>query len=245
MIRTSLRALCLVLGLAPVAHAAQPPVLTEWFRTVPPPPASAAVAALWVQGGRVAAPEVVQLESTLVSARTASLAEASGATDAARDERNAAVQLAVDGYQSYRAASAGSNAPAAVLGGRVQWLAKRFSGLHRRVAGTDRVQEVREQELAAYRALFTDWQGQRAPIVAKAQAELAAAGDPAAIASGADRASVLRYRAAMIEEVEVLLGLTRYAVERAAGLPTAEPSTVTPSATTLWDLMSDDRAAPP
>ena len=81
--------------------------------------------------------------------------------------------------------------------------------------------------------------------MAKAQVELAAAGDPAAIGSGANRAAVLRYRAAMIEESQVLLGLTRYAVERAADVPTAEPSSVTPSARTLWDLMSDARKTPP
>ena len=119
------------------------------------------------------------------------------------------------------------------------------SFVRKRHSGVTSSAEPSDQELAAYRALFSDWQTQRAPIVAKAQVELAAAGDPAAIGSGANRAAVLRYRAAMIEESQVLLGLTRYAVERAADVPTAEPSSVTPSARTLWDLMSDARKTPP
>ncbi|MGH8517571.1 MAG: hypothetical protein ACREUE_08930 [Panacagrimonas sp.] len=231
----------------PCARAA-PPGISELFRTTPPPPASTAMAGLWVQDGRVSAAEVVQLEATLKDARSRALADAATAPDAkgtGAPGEMPAVKLAVDGYQAYRAANEGATSPAAVLGSRVQWLAKRFSGVRKRVEGTDRAPEVREQELAAYRALFTDWQSQRAPIVAKAQAELAAVGDPALIRSPADRTAVERYRIAMIDEVEVLLGLTRYAVERVTGLPTAEPASVTPSANTLWDLMSDRREKPP
>lgn len=251
MLRNTCSSLVLILLGALVAvpcASAAPPAISEWFRTTPPPPASTAIAALWVQDGRVAAAEVVQLEAALKAARSSALADAATATDAkgaGAPGEVPAVKLAVEGYQAYRAANEGATSPASVLGGRVQWLAKRFSGVRKRVEGTDRAPEVREQELSAYRALFTDWQTQRAPIVSKAQAELAAVGDPAAIRSGADRAAVQRYRAAMIEEVEVLLGLTRYAVERAAGLPTAEPATVTPSANTLWDLMTDRREGAP
>lgn len=218
------------------------------FGSVPPPPADAATAQSWVQNGAVAAPQVVTLEASLRASHASALSQAAtaaaaSAASAAAD--SAAVAAAVDGYRAYSAANEGANSPAATLGSRVKWLAGRFASLKKRVAGTDRVAEVREQELAAYRALFSDWQAQRSPIVIRAQGELAAAGDASVIASPTSRAAVLRYRAAMINEAEVLLGLTRFAVERAAGLGAAEPAAVEPNANTLWDLMSDPRKRPP
>lgn len=220
--------------------------LTELFKNIPAPPQDAATALAWVKDGKVAAPEIVTLESNLQAAHATALAEAakSGPAPAVTASDTAAVGSAADGYRAYAAANAGANSPAALLGGRVKWLASRFSGLKERVAGTDRAGEVREQELAAYRSLFADWQAQRAPIIGRAQAELAAAGEPTAIASPENRAAVQRYRAAMINEIEVLLGLTRFSVERAAGLSSAEPSSVEPSGNTLWDLMSDTRKRP-
>ena len=227
--------------------AAAPPI-GDGFASVPAPPADAATAQSWVQNGAVAAPQIVNLEASLQAAHASALADAAAATRAsspAAAADNAAVAAAVEGYRAYAAANSDANSPAAMLGGRVKWLAGRFTGLKKRVAGTDRAAEVRDQELAAYRALFSDWQAQRTSIVIRAQGELAAAGDPAAIASPASRAAVQRYRAAMVNEAEVLLGLTRFAVERAAGLATAEPASVEPSANTLWDLMSDPRKRPP
>lgn len=221
--------------------------LTELYRGIPPPPADVATAITWVQQGKVIAPEVVTLESNLRAAHAAVLdaADNAAASSSGAAPDPSAIAAVSAGYQSYAAAHSGQQAPAAALGGRVQWLAKRFSGLRKRVEGSDRVPDVLEQELAAYRALFADWQGQRLGLLTKAQTELAAVGDPAAIGSAEDRAAVERYRAAMLNEVEVLLGLTRFAVERAAQLPSAEPASVEPSGNTLWDLMSDPRKRPP
>lgn len=221
--------------------------LTELYRAIPAPPADVATALTWVQNGQLSAPEVVTLEANLRAAHAAVLEAANNApalSGAAEPDPSALAALAA-GYQNYASAHSGSQAPAAALGARVQWLAKRFSGLRKRVEGSDRVPDVLEQELAAYRALFADWQGQRIGLLTQAQNQLAAAGDPGAIGSAADRATVQRYRAAMLNEVEVLLGLTRFAVERAAQLPSAEPSSVEPSGNTLWDLMSDPRKRPP
>ncbi|TDU26660.1 hypothetical protein DFR24_3689 [Panacagrimonas perspica] len=242
--RCSLQTLMLLAGLVSGPCAAATP-LTELYKSTPAPPKDPATALAWVKDGKVVAPEIVTLESNLQAAQATALAEATkaaaGAPAATPD--TAAVSTAAAGYRAYVAANEGANAPEAVLGGRVKWLASRFSGLKKRVAGTDRATEVREQELAAYRSLFADWQTQRTPIVSKAQAELAAAGEPTAIASPESRAAVQRYRAAMINEVEVLLGLTRFSVERAAGLESADASTVE-SGNTLWDLMTDTRKRP-
>lgn len=219
--------------------------LTELYKSTPAPPKDPSTALAWIKDGKVVAPEIVTLESNLQAAEATALAEATKAAAGAKSATpdSAAVTAAAAGYRAYIAANEGANSPEAVLGGRVKWLASRFSGLKKRVAGTDRETEVREQELAAYRSLFADWQTQRTPIIGKAQAELAAAGEPATIASPESRAAVQRYRAAMINEVEVLLGLTRFSVERAAGLPSPESSTVE-SGNTLWDLMTDTRKRP-
>lgn len=237
----------LVLLLALTAPAGAATSLTELYQSVPPPPADVGSALAWVQGGKVAAPEIVALETHLRAAHATSLAASAQAATPADTGASAstAIAAAVAGYRGYASTHQGAQSPAAALGKRVQWLAKRFSGLHRRVAGTDRAAEVRTQELAAYRALFGDWQAQRLPLLSQAQRELGAAGDPAAMTSAEDRAAIQRYRAAMLNEVEVLLGLTRYAVERAAGLPAAEPERIEPSGNTLWDLMSDPRQRPP
>lgn len=243
-VRPSLALLILIGLLLPASSFAATP-LTELYKSTPAPPKDPAMALAWVKDGKVVAPEIVTLESNLQAAQATALAEAAKAAAGtkATAEDPAAVTAAADGYRAYAAANEGANAPEAVLGGRVKWLASRFSGLKKRVAGTDRAGEVRDQELAAYRSLFADWQTQRAPIVSKAQAELAAAGEPTAISSPESRAAVQRYRAAMINEVEVLLGLTRFSVERAAGLESAESTTVE-SGNTLWDLMTDTRKRP-
>ncbi len=227
-------------------HAAITAPLNELYRTTPAPPKDPDSANAWVKDGKVVAPEILTLESDLQAAAAAALADAAHATAAKTSggQDSAAVMAAANGYRAYVAANEGPNSPASVLGGRVKWLAGRFNGLKKRVAGTERETEVREQELASYRTLFADWQAQRGPILNKAQAELSAAGDPTAIASGEARASVQRYRAAMLDEIEVLLGLTRFSVERATGLATAETAPTLPNANTLWDLMVDPRKKP-
>lgn len=236
--RASIWGWALALGLCAQAQAAGS--LVDLYQAVPPPPGELEIARAGVSAGRLSAPEVLGYEARLRAERAPEPAAApSSSTSATRQA--AAIAQVVASEKAYASAHAGDQSPAAALGARVQWLATRFSGLNRRVAGTEREAEVRGQELSAYGALFQDWRAQRAPLISRAQYELAAVGDPAAIASDPDRAAVQRYRAAMLDEVEVLLGLTRFAIERAAGLPAAEPAQLKPSANTLWELMSDPR----
>lgn len=217
--------------------------LTDLYQAVPPPPKDVPTATAWVKDGQVVAPQIVALEAQLKSEEAAIAAAAAKPVPAAATDSPAVLE-AVSAYQGYAATNSQDQSPAAVLGGRAKWLAGRFAGLRKRIKDPTGLSEARDQELAAYRSLFADWQPKRSVIVAQANAQLTAAGDPATVKSPQNRAALEKYRLAMLEEVEVLLGLTRLSVERAAGLPSAEPSTVEPSANTLWDLMSDPRKKP-
>ncbi|MGQ0529201.1 MAG: hypothetical protein ACT4PG_05140 [Panacagrimonas sp.] len=214
--------------------------LLDLFDAAPAPPTNAASAQAWVREGRVVTPQLAALDARLKAATTQSLANVP-APDAA------AVQIAVDLYQAYVAANSGDQAPAAALGSRANWLSGRYAGLRKRTSDADlaRIQEIKEQELASFRALFTDWKTQRRGLVAEAQAALSGVGDSSQIASAPQRAAVEQYRAAMLQEIQVLMNLTRLSAERAAGLPSAEPSTVQPGANTLWDLMRNPQRSSP
>lgn len=245
--RSRLLMFVLVLACSPTSQAHGAASLLALYQSVPAPPPDAATAARWVREGEVVDPQILTLEAQLKSERAALATESSGAAlpsnVAAAD--GSAVSAAVNGYKAYLAANSDTRAPALLLGGRAKWLAGRFSGLRKRVSDPEDLAEIREQELAAYRALFTDWQNSRRSLVARAESELAAAGAPAAVASSPEqRTALARYRAAALGEVEILLGLTRLAVEHAAGLKAADPATIPASANTLWDLMSDPRQRP-
>lgn len=218
--------------------------LTDLYQAVPAPPKDVPTATAWIRDGKVVAPEIVSLEAHLKTEEEAVAATASKAATAAPGQDSPAVLEAVAAYQGYAATNSQDQSPAAVQGGRAKWLAGRFAGLRKRIKDPAGLIEVRDQELAAYRALSADWQPKRSVIVAQANKQLMATGDPTAVKTPQNRAALEKYRLAMLEEVEVLLGLTRLSVERAGGLPSAEPSTVEPSANTLWDLMSDPRKKP-
>ena len=206
--------------------------LLDVFDAVPAPPADVASAQTWVSADKVTAPRLLALEARVKAGPVAATS-----TDAAPDA--AAVQLAVGVYKAYASANSDANAPAAVLGSRANWLSGRYAGLRKRTpeADTARMAELKEQELASFRALFADWKMQRRGLVAEAQAALASAGDPSLISAPDQREAIQQYRAAMQQEIELLIGLTRHAVARAAGLSSAEPVAVQPGANTLWDLM--------
>lgn len=206
--------------------------LLDLFDAVPAPPADVASAQAWVRAGKIATPQLAALEARLKSTVPQSAANTQVADPAA-------VQIAVDLYQAYVAANSGDQAPATALGARANWLSGRYAGLRKQTpeADTVRILEIKTQELASFRALFADWKTQRRGLVAEAQAALSGAGDPSRIPSAPQRAAVEQYRAAMLQEIQALMSLTRLSAERAAGLASAEPSTVQPGANTLWDLM--------
>ncbi len=235
----------IALGMLLSGNAAAATSLSAMFQAVPPPPVDVTTAAGWVRDGVMAERQFKNLEAQ-IRAERASLALASGANVKLSGPvpEAGALATAVNGYKAYVEAHGGSKAPATLLGSRAKWLAGRFGGLRKRVSDPEDLNEIREQELAAYRALFADWLNSRRGVVARAESDLAPIPDPSTIAAPEQRAAVAQYRAAALGEIEALLGLTQLAVEHAAGLKAADPSTVPAGANTLWDLMSDPRKSP-
>ncbi|HEY1075624.1 MAG TPA: hypothetical protein VGE51_02965 [Fontimonas sp.] len=94
------------------------------------------------------------------------------------------------------------------------------------IAGTDannravwaEKRTIADAELKAWAALFSEWQAERAPVVAKVERELAATGNGALSKSGANKGVLNLYRGAMLAETELLLSITRDAAERAAAI---------------------------
>ncbi len=77
---------------------------------------------------------------------------------------------------------------------------------------------IADAELKAWAALFSEWQAERAPVVAKVERELAATGNGALSKSGTNKGVLNLYRSAMLSETELLLSITRDAAERAAAV---------------------------
>ncbi|MGQ0697419.1 MAG: hypothetical protein ACT4PZ_04170 [Panacagrimonas sp.] len=235
-------AFCFGLVASLPCRSAVPP-LAELLASVPAPPGDVDTATGWVRDRTIAAPAMLDFEARLKAQKVALALPAAAAvqTGAATPQDSAAVLAAVEGYKAYFAANSAANNPAQVLGKRMFWLAGRFGTLKRGITDAYRVADLRKQELAAYGALFTDWQSKRAPVIQKAHRELAAAGDLAAVQSGENRAALQQYGLAMIGELETLYGLTRHSVETAAGIAAPPPAPATPgrAPTTLWDLMSN------
>lgn len=229
--------LCLALGAVVCARAAES--LSDLLAAVPAPPADLATALGWIREDRLVAPEALAFEARLAGfAKTQPLPAVTTATttDAA------AVAIAVAAYQSYLSANPRGKAPAQVLGERLSSLAQAYTGLKRRTSNPELVQDIREQELAAYRALFEDWKARRAPIVARAELDMQRAGAAEAIQDPAQRTAIAQYRQAMLGEVEALFGVTQQAIEAAAGrLQPSDAAVPRPGPSTLWDLMSNPR----
>lgn len=234
-------AFCLGISLAMPSRAVTP--LAELLASVPAPPGDVDVAAGWVRDGKLAAPEVLDFESRLNAQKLAlapSGASASVQTGAAASPDSAAVAAALAGYKAYFASNSAANDPAKALSGRMNWLAQRFGTLKQGISDVERVADLRKQELAAYGALFADWKSKRAPLIQKAHRELAAAGELAVIQSAENRTALQQYGLAMISELETLFGLTRHAVETAAGIAApVVPAKPGRPPSTLWDLMAN------
>lgn len=211
--------------------------LSGLYAAVPAPPAELDVALGWVENGRIVASELVSIEAR-VSAQLSksSLAPATTAGDPAAPD-SAAILACVTSYRAYLAANTPVAGPLQALQGRLVSLGQGYAGLKQRTQIPELLLDIRQRELASHAALFADWKSKRQMIVEKAQREIAAAGDPAMIQSPEHRSAVQAYRAAMLLEVRALAGVTRQAVEAAAGIgSTAVSSGAGPS--TLWDLMS-------
>lgn len=236
--RPAFALIVLCLALSPAGRAWAAESLTELYAAVPAPPADPATAQKWVREGQVAAPQAQAFEARLADLKTpGSGAAAAGAAEVLEDPP--AVQACVAAYKSYLASGPGGQASAQVLGARLSSLARAYTGLKRRTSHPELLQDIRQQELTSYRALFEDWKSKRGPVIDKAQRELLLAGEPSSIRNAESRAMVLQYRQAMVGEIEALFSVTLQAVEAAAGILDVPAAATEPGPSTLWDLMAN------
>ncbi|MGQ0621575.1 MAG: hypothetical protein ACT4QA_16935 [Panacagrimonas sp.] len=221
------------------AHAAES--LTALYAAVPAPPGDLATASSWVRDGRIAAAEMLSIEARLLNQKSASGGTSTATavhTRAEAPQDSPEVLACVAAYKTYLAANLGTNEPAQVLGRRLSSLVQGFARLKLRTSKPDLLQDIRKQELASYGALFADWKVRREPVIDRAQREISAAGEAGSIGNAENRMAVQQYRRAMIIEIEALLGVTRQAVESAAGISAAPAPTPGRGPSTLWDMMS-------
>lgn len=236
-----------LLGLSLSLPAPAAESLTALYAAVPAPPADLTAALGWVRDGRIAATEVQSLETRLANQKSAFAGAAAGTavhTSAESQPDSPAVMACVAAYQAYLAANPAGNEAAQVLGRRLSSLAQGYAGLKLKASSSPQLmRDIQQRELSSYAALFADWKAKRNSVVEKAQRELQAAGEPAAIKNADNRAAVQQYQGAMITEIEALFGMTRQAVETAAGLAAAAPAPGR-APSTLWDLMSNPKKKP-
>ncbi len=208
--------LALCLGLALLAQASAAASLVDLLLQTPPPPSDGPTAAAWVRDGAVIAPGFLAFEARLRQERVAGAAAVTSLGDAA------SVLAAVRGYTAYRAQNSGVRDPQRVLDARSAWLIRRFDGIRPSPEVTMLADHnLLDDELKAWNGLFASWQSARRGVVARGEAELAAAGDPATIRDAGQAAALSAYRLALLREIDLQLSITRNAVTRAAALSAA------------------------
>ncbi|MFP5305250.1 MAG: hypothetical protein ACLGI7_05415 [Gammaproteobacteria bacterium] len=250
-----LRVVCVALA-ALLAVPAAAGSLVALFDAVPPPPLDAATAIGWVTAATISDPQLQAVRERLVAERAALAVLDVGAAAAADSSPPPAgvapaLQRIIDGYDGYRAAHAGDQAAAVVVGKRKRWVQKAKgrqqleisralqpcadpctdAGIvaHNRMQLQRRAQTL-ATELKMWNAMFVDWRTKRRSLIVDAEQRLAAAADADLRASADARAAAARYRGAMLDEIELLLSITELAVIRAAaierGLDGSEPDSI-------------------
>lgn len=242
------------LSTAPCAQAAPP---LQLFDQVPAPPADVGTALGWLRNGQIVTPEYAQLKQAIEAERGAIAALNGGSLPAIADAvpvlpptEAPEVQGVVRGYADYLASNSGKQAPASVLGKRARWLHAAMSGRLGAVLGAMKPcaspctdadalaanqpmlparQELAEQDLKQWNALFLDWKAGRRGAVASAQTLIAAAGEGASARSTEGRAAIAAYRAAMLREVETALSVTELALKRANAIESGDVDAVSGS----------------
>lgn len=225
----------------PVAAAS----LSDLFAAVPRPPADAATAVTWVADGAVIQPEVVTLRQAITAERAA-IAELNGGAApqpgtpvAAAPNDPPEVQRAARAYADYLTANGGERSPQAALAKRKRWLQRALGQqqmeVNRRMrpcpapctdsailAENQQHLEARmrilDTEIRTWNALFDDWKKTRGAYVIPGDLSLGAAAPAAAAATPQGRSALASYRAAMLDEVEMLLSITELSALRAAAI---------------------------
>lgn len=249
------RALAIALCFAAiVGHAATP--LSDLYSAVPRPPADVTEALTWVRDGEIVQAKFVAAAAALAAER-AKIATLNGGTMpsipisvATSIPDSVEVQAAARSFADYLAHAQGDAAPKAVLGKRKRWLQAAFGRsqleISRSMAPCDtpctdtavieankRLVSRRDYELKteirAWNAMFDDWKTKQFGALIAADTYIEAAGGGAAT-TAQGRSIIASYQAAMLDEIELLLSITKLCVLRAEaivkGLDGSEPDAI-------------------
>ena len=234
------------------AQAATP--LSDLYSDVPKPPAGVAEAMAWVGDGKIVQPKFVAITAALAAERAKIAKLNGGDAPAARVSvpasltDSAQVQAAARSYAEYLANTQGDEAPQAVLGKRKRWLQAAFGRNQMDIsksmtpcatpctdeaiiAANTRLMSRRDYELKteirAWNAMFDDWKTKRFGVVIAGDSRIGATAGGAAATSAEGRSLMASYQAAMLDEIELLLSISKLCVLRAEaiikGLDGSEP----------------------
>ena len=248
------RALAIALCFAAiVGHAATP--LSDLYSAVPRPPADVTEALTWVRDGEIVQAKFVAAAAALAAER-AKIATLNGGTmpsipiSVATSIPDSVEVQAARSFADYLAHAQGDAAPKAVLGKRKRWLQAAFGRsqleISRSMAPCDtpctdtavieankRLVSRRDYELKteirAWNAMFDDWKTKQFGALIAADTYIEAAGGGAAT-TAQGRSIIASYQAAMLDEIELLLSITKLCVLRAEaivkGLDGSEPDAI-------------------
>ncbi|MDP9140757.1 MAG: hypothetical protein M3O62_08215 [Pseudomonadota bacterium] len=212
---------------------AQATSYVELYQQMPVPSTDIAATRAAVQDGRITAPELLRFKQVLQDEKAAITALNGGAYPEPSDTApeipstdTLEVRSAARAFAGYLATNAGDRSPAKAMTKRSRWvqrakgqqqrdLAKRAGDCPEPCAEIAAQRErLIGEELVAWDTLFKDWQTTRAPMLATAQPMLAATDFGAKAGTPEGKHLIARYRAAMLEEIEVLFSVTEIAVLR-------------------------------
>lgn len=220
--------------------------LSELFSAVPRPPADIDTALTWVKDGEIVEPGILAFEATLATQKEA-VATLSGGEAGAGG--SAGLQSVSQSLSRYLANNAGEDSPEAALTKRKRWLQRAYGQEQLEISQamtpcvspcTDKAiyegnipylrqrQSVLKLEIRSWNALFDDWKKTRRRGIVAADTVLEPV-DPAGVGEG-EQATIARYRALMLKEVELLFSITKLSVLRIEaimkGLDGSEPDAI-------------------
>jgi hypothetical protein len=223
--------------------------LTDLLASMPPPPAEVPAAVAWIRDGQIVAPEYLRFKQALVTEHAA-IAALNGGTEPVLEPVPGVppgdapeVQVLAREYDEYLQGHSGDDAPQNAIKKRTRWLqgvmGKRLVAVTQAITPcpdpcTDAAVAAKNAPVLAQRdvlaredlkywtVLSGAWASERKPLLVRAEASLAATGEGAKATTPEGRSAIVRYRAAMLREIEVALSVTELAVRRAWSIQTGQ-----------------------
>ncbi len=215
--------------LCAASAAAQAASYVELYQQVPVPPTDLASARSAALDGKITAPDLLRFRQVLQDEKTAIAALNGGVYPDFSDEAPPMpatdapeVISAARAFASYLNFNSGDKTPTKAMAKRTRWVMRAKGQQHSALTkggaqGPDfaaKRDRLIDEELVLWDALYKDWKTTRSPLVGTAQPLLAATDFGAKAQSAEGKAIIARYRAAMLQEVELLFSLTELSVLR-------------------------------